>query len=136
MSATPAKSYCLRKLDRNIVLIDFNAHGQEKIIKFPARVFIAFHIRFESAFFVNNRDMRRGCGCGGCLSKIVIAVVIIFVVLYWGYSSLTLEKLGKADDAGMFGFLGERYEDKSPRDLGIEDLTLKEIIEWFIDDPV
>lgn len=80
--------------------------------------------------------MRRGCGCGGCLSKIVIAVIIIFVVLYWGYSSLTLEKLGKADDAGMFGFLGEMYEDKSPRDLGIEDLTLKEIIEWFIDDPV
>ena len=76
--------------------------------------------------------MRRGCGCGGCLSKIVIAVVVIFVALYWGYSSLTLEKLGKADDVGMFGFLGKRYEDQSPRDLGIEDLTLKEIIEWFL----
>lgn len=76
--------------------------------------------------------MRRGCGCGGCLSKIVVAVIVIFVALYWGYSSLTLEKLGKADEAGMFGFLGEIYEDKSPRDLGIEDLTLKEIIEWFL----
>ena len=81
---------------------------------------------------VNNRGMRRGCGCGGCLSKIVVAVIVIFVALYWGYSSLTLEKLGKADEAGMFGFLGERYEDKSPRDLGIEELTLKEIIEWFL----
>ncbi len=33
----------------------------------------------------------------------------------------------------MFGFLGESYEDKSPRDLGIEDLTLREILEWFFD---
>ncbi len=86
----------------------------------------------RAAIMVNNRGMRRGCGCGGCLSKIVVAVIVIFVALYWGYSSLTLEKLGKADEAGMFGFLGERYEDKSPRDLGIEDLTLKEIIEWFL----
>ena len=84
--------------------------------------------------FVNTRGMKRGCGCGGCLSKVVIAVAIVIIAVYWGYSSLTLEKLGKADEVGMFGFLGERYEDKSPRDLGIENLTLKEIIEWFFDD--
>lgn len=80
---------------------------------------------------VNNRGMRRGCGCGGCLSKIVVAVIVIFVALYWGYSSLTLEKLGKADEAGIFGFLGEEYEDKTARDLGIEDLTLKQIVDYF-----
>lgn len=79
--------------------------------------------------------MTRGCGCGGgCLSKIVLAAVLVVVAVYWGYSSFTLEKLGKADETGMFGFLGERYEDKSPRDLGIEDLTIREIVEWFFGD--
>lgn len=77
--------------------------------------------------------MRRGCGCGGCLSRIVVVVIIISFAVYWAYSSLTLDKLGKADEAGLFGFLGESYEDKTPRDLGIEDLTLREMIEWFFD---
>lgn len=99
-------------------------------MQISVRVFFCF----GKYFFVNNRSMKRGCGCGGCLSKIVIAVIIVCAVLYWGYSSLTLEKLGKADETGMFGFLGDRYEDKSPRDLGIEDLTLKEMIEWFFKD--
>ena len=77
--------------------------------------------------------MKRGCGCGGCLTRIVVAVIIVSCAAYWAYSSLTLEKLGKADEAGMFGFLGDGYEGKSPRDLGIEDLTLREIFEWFFD---
>lgn len=78
--------------------------------------------------------MRRGCGCTGCLSRIVIFAAVIVLALVWAYSSLTLEKIGKADEVGMFGFLGERYEGKTARDLGIEDLTIKEIIEWFFED--
>ena len=31
----------------------------------------------------------------------------------------------------MFGFLGEEYEDKTARDLGIEDLTVRSIVEYF-----
>ena len=65
--------------------------------------------------------MRRGC-FGGCFTKFAIVAVVIVVAVIWSYSSLTLEKLGKADEAGIFGFLGEEYEDKTARDLGIEDL--------------
>lgn len=74
--------------------------------------------------------MRRGC-FGGCFTKFAIVAVVIVVAVIWSYSSLTLEKLGKADEAGIFGFLGEEYEDKTARDLGIEDLTLKQIVDYF-----
>lgn len=63
--------------------------------------------------------------------RILIILAVICFAVYWGYGSLTLEKIGKADETGMFGFLGESYEEKTPRDLGIEDLTIKEVVDWF-----
>ena len=69
-------------------------------------------------------DMGRGC-FGGCLSRIVIVAAVFVIAGWWAYSSLTLETLGKADEVGLFGFLGEEYEDKTARDLGIEDLTVR-----------
>lgn len=78
----------------------------------------------------DNRSMRRGC-FGGCLTKVVIVFAVFAVAAVWAYSSLTLETIGKADEAGLFGFLGEEYEDKTARDLGIEDLTIEKIVEYF-----
>ena len=75
-------------------------------------------------------DMGRGC-FGGCLSRIVIVAAVFVIAGWWAYSSLTLETLGKADEVGLFGFLGEEYEDKTARDLGIEDLTVRSIVEYF-----
>lgn len=75
-------------------------------------------------------DMGRGC-FGGCLSRIVIVAAVLVIAGWWAYSSLTLETLGKADEVGLFGFLGEEYEDKTARDLGIEDLTVRSIVEYF-----
>lgn len=74
--------------------------------------------------------MRRGC-FGGCFSRLVIVLAVFVIAVMWCYSSLTLEKLGKADEVGLFGFLGEEYEDKTARDLGIEDLTLAKIVDYF-----
>lgn len=65
------------------------------------------------------------------MSRIVIVAAVFVIAGWWAYSSLTLETLGKADEVGLFGFLGEEYEDKTARDLGIEDLTVRSIVEYF-----
>lgn len=54
------------------------------------------------------------------------------IIGYWVYTSLTLEKLGKADEPGILGFVEDNeLSQKTARDLGIHDLTLKELIDYL-----
>lgn len=71
----------------------------------------------------------------GCLKFILILFLILLIVTiigYWAYSSLTLEKLGKADEPGILGFVEDsEISQKTARDLGIHDLTLKQLIDYL-----
>lgn len=69
------------------------------------------------------------------ISSVIIFLVIILVLIcvgYWFFNYATLEKLGYADTP-----LGEIEQpngsviEVTPRDLGIEGMTFKEILDWF-----
>lgn len=71
----------------------------------------------------------------GCLKGIlflIIFILIIMIIGYWVYTSLTLEKLGKADEPGILGFVEDNeLSQKTARELGIHDLTLKELVDYL-----
>lgn len=71
----------------------------------------------------------------GCLKGILfllIFLLIIMIIGYWAYTSLTLEKLGKADEPGILGFVEDaELSQKTARDIGIHDLTLKELVDYL-----
>lgn len=71
----------------------------------------------------------------GCLKGILFLIVFLLIIMiigYWVYTSLTLEKLGKADEPGILGFVEDNeLSQKTARDLGIHDLTLKELIDYL-----
>lgn len=67
--------------------------------------------------------------------SIVVFLVIILILIcvgYWLFNVATLDKLGYADTP-----LGEIEQpngsvvEVTPRGLGIEDMTLKELLNWF-----
>ncbi|MBD5636394.1 MAG: hypothetical protein HDP28_01040 [Clostridia bacterium] len=71
------------------------------------------------------------------ISALIVLLVIIIILLcvgYWFFNYTTLEKLGYADVEIAETELpnGEKVG-ITPRSLGIEDLTMKELLKWFKD---
>ena len=70
-------------------------------------------------------------------SILVVFLVIIIILLcvgYWFFNYTTLEKLGYADVEIAETELpnGEKVS-VTPRSIGIENMTMKELLNWFKD---
>ncbi|MDE6188785.1 MAG: hypothetical protein K2G37_00665 [Clostridia bacterium] len=66
----------------------------------------------------------------------VIALTIVALLLlcvgYWLFNFMTLEKLGYADvEIGQTQLPDEEVISITPKTLGIENMTVKEIFKWF-----
>ena len=66
------------------------------------------------------------------LAVLLVVIIILLCVGYWLFNYTTLEKLGYADVE-----IAETELPKgdtvaiTPRSIGIEDMTFKELINWF-----
>ncbi len=69
------------------------------------------------------------------ICSIVVFLVIVLILIcvgYWLYDVATLDKLGYADTPiGEIEQPDGTVVEVTPRGLGIEDMTLKELLEWF-----
>lgn len=67
--------------------------------------------------------------------SIVIFLVIILILIcvgYWLFNVATLDKLGYADTPiGEIEQPNGSTVEVTPRSLGIEGMTLKELLDWF-----
>ena len=70
-------------------------------------------------------------------SLIIIFLVVIIVltcVCYWLYNYATLEKLGYADvEIGEIELPNGEKQSVTAKDLGIDNMTVKELLKWFKD---
>ena len=69
-----------------------------------------------------------------CTMLIIFLVVIIVLtcVCYWLFNYATLEKLGYADvEIAEIELPNGEKQSITPRDIGIEKMTLKELMQWF-----
>ena len=73
----------------------------------------------------------------GLLSALVVFLVIIVIltcVCFWLYNYATLEKLGYADvEIGEIELPNGEMQSVTARDIGIENMTVKELLNWFKD---
>ena len=71
------------------------------------------------------------------ISTLVVFLVVIIVltcVCYWIYNYATLDKLGYADtEIGEIELPNGEKQSITARDLGIEKMTVKELLKWFKD---
>ena len=71
------------------------------------------------------------------LSAVVVFLVIIVsltCVCFWLYNYATLEKLGYADvEIGEIELPNGEMQSVTARDIGIENMTVKELLNWFKD---
>ena len=69
------------------------------------------------------------------LSMLIVFLVVIIVltcVCYWLFNYATLEKLGYADtEIGEIELPNGEKQSVTARDLGIENMTVKELLNWF-----
>ena len=69
------------------------------------------------------------------ISMLIIFLVVIIVltcVCYWLFNYATLEKLGYADtEIGEIELPNGEKQSVTARDLGIEKMTVKELLNWF-----
>lgn len=69
------------------------------------------------------------------ICSIVVFLVIVLILIcvgYWLYDVATLDKLGYADTPiGEIEQPDGTVVEVTPRGLGIEDMTLKELLAWF-----
>lgn len=73
------------------------------------------------------RNKKSGCGCGGCLIKLLIAVVIVAVILGIAVAvvlNMTPEQLGLAD---------VEINGTTLREMGLADVKLKEVFKFLKD---
>ena len=71
------------------------------------------------------------------ISMLIVFLVVIIVltcVCYWLFNYATLEKLGYADtEIGEIELPNGEKQSVTARDLGIEKMTVKELLNWFKD---
>lgn len=71
------------------------------------------------------------------LSALIVFLVIIAILLcvcFWLYNYATLEKLGYADvEIGEIELPSGEMQSVTARDIGIENMTVKELLNWFKD---
>ena len=71
------------------------------------------------------------------LSALIVFLVIIVILLcvcFWLYNYATLEKLGYADvEIGEIELPSGEMQSVTARDIGIENMTVKELLNWFKD---
>ncbi len=66
------------------------------------------------------------------LAVLLVVIIILLCVGYWLFNYTTLEKLGYADVEIAETELPNRDTVAiTPRSIGIEDMTFKELINWF-----
>lgn len=74
------------------------------------------------------------------MTKAMFSVIIVFLVViivltcvcHWIYNYATLEKLGYADvEITQVEMPNGEKQSITARDIGIENMTLKELIKWF-----
>ena len=73
------------------------------------------------------RNKKSGCGCGGCLIKLLIAVLIVAVVLGVAAAvilNMTPEQLGIAD---------VDINGTTLREMGLADVKIKEVLKFVKD---
>ncbi len=70
----------------------------------------------------------------GVLIVFLVVIIVLTCVCYWLFNYATLEKLGYADvEIAEVELPNGEKESISARDLGIENMTLKELLRWFKD---
>ena len=69
------------------------------------------------------------------ISLLIVSLVVIIVltcVCYWLFNYATLDKLGYADtEIGEIELPNGEKQSVTARDLGIDKMTVKELINWF-----
>ena len=70
----------------------------------------------------------------GMLVVFLVIIIVLLCVGYWFFNYTTLEKLGYADVEIAETELpnGEKVS-VTPRSIGIENMTMKELLDWFKD---
>ena len=70
----------------------------------------------------------------GTLIVFLVVIIVLTCVCYWLYNYATLEKLGYADvEIGEIELPNGEMQTVTARDIGIENMTLKELLNWFKD---
>ncbi|MDE5756255.1 MAG: hypothetical protein K2I23_04125 [Clostridia bacterium] len=68
----------------------------------------------------------------GMLIVFLVVIIVLTCVCYWLYNYATLEKLGYADvEIGEIELPDGEMQTVTARDIGIENMTLKELLNWF-----
>lgn len=66
------------------------------------------------------------------LAVLLIIIIVLICVGYWLFNYTTLEKLGYADvEIAQTELPNGESVSITPRSIGIEDMTFKELIDWF-----
>ena len=70
----------------------------------------------------------------GALVIFLVIIIILLCVCFWLYNYATLEKLGYADvEIGEIELPNGDMQSVTARDVGIENMTVKELLNWFKD---
>lgn len=66
------------------------------------------------------------------LAVLLVIIIVLICVGYWLFNYTTLEKLGYADvEIAQTQLPNGESVAITPRSIGIEDMTFKELINWF-----
>ncbi|MDE6275313.1 MAG: hypothetical protein K2M75_02110 [Clostridia bacterium] len=70
----------------------------------------------------------------GALVVFLVIIIILLCVGYWFFNYTTLEKLGYADvEIAQTEMPNGEKVSITPRSIGIENMTMKELFDWFKD---
>ena len=63
---------------------------------------------------------------------LLIVALLLVSVGYWAFNYMTLEKLGYAEvEIGQMQLPSGEEIEITPKSLGIDNMTVKELFEWF-----
>lgn len=66
------------------------------------------------------------------LAVFLVIIIILVCVCYWFFNYTTLEKLGYADvEIAQTELPNGEKVSITPRSIGIENMTMKELMDWF-----
>ena len=64
----------------------------------------------------------------------LVVIIVLTCVCYWLFNYATLEKLGYADvEIEEVELPNGEKQSITPRSIGIENMTMKELLKWFKD---